>query len=232
MMEATKALGLIGLATMAGACSLHASVPSFGDDVGRPSVVLGPETGAPDESALDVPAGMSRSPDPRAYSVHLSPDWTPAGATAAMAALADWEGHVGVTFTVTVTADPCPPRSPRSLPTMGFEACFVLAPATLSGLQEYCGDDPSLLGCTSYDGGTVQVLASLDDGWKQQVTEHEVGHALGLRHVTDTGAVMYPNANLAAPHLGYLDVEQFAVLRSGEEACGIDGLWWPCDQAH
>lgn len=93
------------------------------------------------------------------------------------------------------------------------------------------GDGLTMGGRTTYVTGKVsldspQMAAELERrpssaGLMQAVVLHELGHALGLAHVSDPAEVMYPEARISVTDLGPGDRRGLAALGAGRCAPGL-----------
>ncbi len=88
---------------------------------------------------------------------------------------------------------------------------------------QYSNRDPAFAtyGYVVVDSATLTSLSGGADGLRSVLYLHELGHALGLAHVTDTLQVMYPSLNSAQLPAGYGagDLNGLKVLGASPAAC-------------
>jgi len=155
-------------------------------------------------------AGQQHFALPTSYEVHVSTDFGPDATATALAALSEWESRVAVEFRIVMTDDACPGGSTSQ----GLESCFEIVPQSGLAVVQDCGGDDEVVGCTYVTGGVVHIAADDSPGAPDQshVLLHEMGHALGLQHVQNPTALMYPTLDGAA-HVESLDIQQYEALR-------------------
>jgi hypothetical protein len=124
------------------------------------------------------------------YAVHVAPD-----ATSLIPALNDWTTATGVTFGIVLTLDLC--DQPWT--------CFSVSTTSPAEVVATCG--PGTVGCT---GEGFVLVANAGD--TLHTARHEIGHALGLVHVSDVGQLMYPTTDGSA-EITPGDVAQYWSLR-------------------
>lgn len=153
-------------------------------------------------AACAAPSG--RYPLPTAYEVHVAPTWY-ADTPQVLQALADWTAATGVVLRPIVTADPCPDAA----------GCIAVQPEAVSLIEAQVGS-PQAIGGTALG---LDPTASIDPDLNatnpalfMHVLRHELGHALGLSHVTDQGALMFPDTR-GSDTITPNDIAQYWSLR-------------------
>lgn len=117
------------------------------------------------------------------YSLYIDPQFTPTQSAAIIASATDWETKSGsfITFDGAGVND-------------GPDTISIYAD---SNLASDCGDGP--VGCDISDGVDSHIYLPIagDDSFFQQVSGHEIGHALGCNHIP-TGNLMCADRGCAA----------------------------------
>lgn len=115
-------------------------------------------------------------------------------------AAADWSAKTGATLTVEFRADGCGKA--------GIICIHEHAP--------WCPCDVDHMGGITYlnvagEGADVYIDSSLTGDDVQIIARHELGHAMGLEHVSDESAIMYPIPTVTSVSAD--DVAQWRALR-------------------
>ena len=100
----------------------------------------------------------------------------------------------------------------------GLSPLIVIRGLEKEELQAQFGDH--LLGSTAYlpteKGGGITVSTDISNSQFLRVVRHEVGHAIGLQHVHQSGMTMNPSIGHVGKSLICADVEQF---------CSVNDCW-------
>ncbi len=158
------------------------------------------------------------------YGVRISPAFTPEQTETILAALDDWRAHVPVTFTVssgTCGDDPqdqliCIKPDTHADITAKAGGAALATTTVRTGLDAEGGTG----GFGGIDGGIVLMDPTLAPGTFAQAVAHELGHAMGLRHTSTWGALMYPSTAHAGTHVACDDVGQWWSVRGYTNAAG------------
>jgi hypothetical protein len=166
--------------------------------------------------------GTACANPPSHYTVYISPHFDPPHMQMVLESLDEWESkaaNVGLSFDVVIEERMCD------------ESCdnaFSITSESVEEIRRLSGD-PNAVGTTYHwtdhmGHEWARVFVPGDEADEEAngidavgfsgITQHEVGHGLGLQHTFVPGvSLMFPEYQKAAPHVMCVDVVQYANLR-------------------